>query len=87
MMTYPKIYCKTMAHESNPNRAFAKGYQQLRLKDVKEARAALCAILGVTTQPALRNYMFGRIQRLDVETASQIEALFLSYGIENPWGL
>ena len=79
-----------MANETkntNVKRAFAKGMRELRVKDVEQARTAIISILGVTTMQSFRNYANGRVETLDVEKAKQIEALFASYGVNNPWGL
>jgi len=61
--------------------------RELRVKDVEQARTAIISILGVTTMQSFRNYANGRVETLDVEKAKQIEALFASYGVNNPWGL
>lgn len=79
-----------MPHETkniNEKRAFAKGLKELRVKDVEQVRSAIISILGVTTMQSFRNYANGRVETLDVEKAKQIEALFASYGVNNPWGL
>ena len=79
-----------MANETkntNEKRAFAKGMRELRVKDVEQVRSAIISILGVTTMQSFRNYANGRVETLDVEKAKQIEALFASYGVNNPWGL
>lgn len=76
-----------MQREKNPNKAFLKGYMEVRLKDQRDIRVALCNILGVYSQPSFTKYLHGRAANLDVEKAKQIEALFASYGIMEPWGL
>lgn len=71
----------------NPEKAFQKGLSELKVKDLPEVREALYRILRVTTPQGFRNYANGKVQNLDVDKARQIEALFSSYGIANPWGL
>jgi len=71
----------------NPEKAFKKGLSELKVKDLPEVREAIYRILEITTAQSFRNYASGKVQTLDVEKARQIEALFLSYGITNPWGL
>ena len=71
----------------NPAKAFQRGLRELKVKDVPEVRDALMPILGVGTLQSLRNYANGLVQNLDVDKARQIEALFASYGVTNPWGL
>ena len=72
---------------TNEKRAFAKGMRELRVKDLDQARTSIMSILGVTTLQSFRNYANGKVKTLDVDVAHQIEALFESYGIMNPWGL
>jgi len=72
---------------ANPARAFKKGLNELRVKDVKEARARLTRILEITTNASFNNYASGRVKTLDVEKAKQIEAVFAYYGVKEPWGL
>jgi|GEM_PF-1939949 len=79
-----------MARENtkkNPEKAFQKGLSELKVRDLPEVREALYRILRVTTPQGFRNYANGLIQNLDVDKARQIEALFASYGVSNPWGL
>lgn len=71
----------------NPEKAFMKGLSELKVKDIPDVREALYRILRVTTPQGFRNYANGKVQNLDVDKARQIEALFASYGIANPWGL
>lgn len=71
----------------NPEKAFQKGLSELKVRDLPEVREALYRILRVTTPQGFRNYANGKVQNLDVDKARQIEALFASYGIANPWGL
>ena len=71
----------------NPEKAFKKGLSELKVKDLPEAREALYRILRVTTRQGFLNYMNGKVLTLDVDKARQIEALFASYGVANPWGL
>jgi len=71
----------------NPDKAFKKGLSELRVKDLPEVREALYHILRVTTVQGFRNYANGKVQNLDVDKARQIQALFASYGVTNPWGL
>lgn len=71
----------------NPEKAFQKGLSELKVKDLPEVREALYRILRVTTPQGFRNYANGKVMNLDVDKARQIESLFASYGIANPWGL
>ena len=71
----------------NPDKAFKRGMSELRVKDIPDVREALYHILRVTTRQGFLNYQNGKVQTLDVDKARQIEALFASYGISNPWGL
>ena len=71
----------------NPEKAFLKGLSELKVKDLPDVREALYRILRVTTPQGFRNYANGKVQNLDVDKARQIEALFASYGVANPWGL
>lgn len=71
----------------NPEKAFQKGLSELKVKDLPEVREALYRILRVTSLQGFRNYANGKVQNLDVEKARQIEALFASYGVTDPWGL
>ena len=71
----------------NPEKAFQKGLSELKVKDLPDVREALYRILRVTTPQGFRNYANGKVMNLDVDKARQIEALFASYGITNPWGL
>lgn len=66
-------------------RAFRKGLQELRVKDVAEARAKIAAVLGVTTKQSMTRYSLGRAN-LDVVKAAQIAEIFRQYGVENCWG-
>ncbi len=70
-----------------PEKAFKKGLSELRIKDLQDVREALSQILGITTPAMLNNYASGRVKNLDVAKARQIEDLFASYGVLNPWGL
>lgn len=70
-----------------PSKAFKKGLDELKVKDLPEVKRSLCRILGITTMQSFRNYSNGKVLNLDVDKAKQIEALFASYGISNPWGL
>lgn len=70
-----------------PGKAFKKGLDELKVKDLPEVRQSLFRILGITTMQSFRNYSNGKVLNLDVDKAKQIEALFASYGISNPWGL
>lgn len=76
-----------MQREPNPNKAFLKGFREVKIKDRKDVRDAICDILGVHTAPSFSKYLNGRTKNLDVEAAKQIERLFASYGIMEPWGL
>jgi hypothetical protein len=78
---------QTTPNTANPARAFKKGLSELRVKDVKEARARLTRILEITTNASFNNYASGRVKTLDVEKAKQIEAVFAYYGVKEPWGL
>ena len=71
----------------NPDKAFQKGLSELKVKDLPAVRESLYHILRITTPQSFRNYAYGKVQNLDVDKARQIEALFASYGITNPWGL
>lgn len=71
----------------NPEKAFKKGLSELKVKDLPDVREALYKILRVTTPQSFRNYANGKVLTLDVDKAKQIESLFASYGISNPWGL
>ena len=71
----------------NPDKAFKKGLSELKVKDLPDVREEIYRILEITTAQSFRNYASGKVQNLDVEKARQIEALFSSYGITNPWGL
>ena len=71
----------------NPDKAFLKGLNELKVKDLPDVREALYKILRITTAQHFRNYANGKVQTLDVEKAKQIETLFASYGVSNPWGL
>lgn len=71
----------------NPDKAFLKGLSELKVKDLPDVREALYRILQVTSAQSFRNYSNGKVKNLDVDKARQIEALFASYGIANPWGL
>ena len=68
-------------------KAFKKGLSEIKIKDLQDVKRALMSILGVTTPQAFRNYLNGRVQNMDVDKASQIEDLFASYGVTQPWGL
>lgn len=76
-----------MAREANPKKAFRKGFLEVKIKDQRDVRSALCTILGVYSAPSFQKYLYGRSASLDVEKARQIEELFASYGITEPWGL
>lgn len=78
---------KDTIQKNNAGKAFKKGLSELKVKDLPAVRKALCHILGITTPQSLRNYANGKVQNLDVDKAKQIEVLFSSYGITNPWGL
>lgn len=71
----------------NPGKAFTKGLSELKVKDLPIVREALYGILQVTTPQGFRNYANGLVKNLDVDKARQIEALFASFGVANPWGL
>ena len=71
----------------NADKAFKKGLAELKVKDLPAVREALYRILGITTNASLNNYASGRNKTLDVDKARQIEELFASYGIAQPWGL
>lgn len=77
----------TQKRNAAPGKAFKKGLDELKVKDLPEVRQALFRILGITTTQSFRNYSNGKVLNLDVDKAKQIEALFSSYGISNPWGL
>lgn len=76
-----------MATTNNPNKAFRKGLREIRVKDAPDVRAAIFKILGVKTKQSFTNYANGKMVNLDVDKARQIENLFLSYGVTEPWGL
>lgn len=71
----------------NPGKAFMKGLSELKVKDLPIVREALYGILQVNTPQGFRNYANGLVKNLDVDKARQIETLFDSYGVANPWGL
>jgi hypothetical protein len=71
----------------NPAKAFMKGLSELKVKDLPIVREALYGILQVNTPQGFRNYANGLVKNLDVDKARQIETLFASYGVTNPWGL
>lgn len=71
----------------NPAKAFTKGLSELKVKDLPIVREALYGILQVNTPQGFRNYANGLVKNLDVDKARQIETLFASYGVANPWGL
>ena len=71
----------------NPEKAFKKGLSELKVKDLPAVREELYRILRITTAQSFRNYASGKVSTLDVEKARQIEALFASYGVTEPWGL
>ena len=71
----------------NPGKAFQRGLREIKVKDLPAVREALKSVLGVGTMQAVRNYANGLVQNLDVDKARQIEALFATYGVSNPWGL
>lgn len=72
---------------NNPDKAFTKGLSEIKVKDLPVVREALYAILKISTPQHLRNYAKGKVQNLDIDKARQIEALFASFGVVNPWGL
>ena len=71
----------------NPSKAFQRGLRDIKVKDIQDVRTSLMGILGVGTRQGFRNYANGLVQNLDVDKAKQIEVLFASYGVSNPWGL
>jgi len=71
----------------NPDKAFLRGLREIKVKDQGEVRDALRRILGVGTDQALRNYAGGKVKNLDVAKYTQIQDLFESYGVAQPWGL
>jgi len=73
--------------QTNPNKAFRKGLREIRVKDAPDVRAAIFRILGVKTKQSFINYANGKMVNLDVDKARQIENLFLSYGVTEPWGI
>ena len=75
-----------MEQNNNP-RAFRKGLNNVKVKDLPHVKERLMAILEVTTPQSLRNYADGRITTLDIEKAKQIEQLFASYGVADCWGI
>ena len=72
---------------NNTSKAFRKGLREIRVKDAPDVRAAIFRILGVKTKQSFANYANGKMVNLDVDKARQIENLFLSYGVTEPWGL
>ena len=66
-------------------RAFEKGLREIRVKDVENVRAAIMEALGVNNPVSFRNSARGR-NRLDVEKAAAIAAIFGRYGVREPWG-
>lgn len=68
------------------SRAFTKGLQNLKVKDAPEAKAAIAAVLGITTKQSFIRYAFGRVKNLDVEKAAKIERIFRAYGVKDCWG-
>lgn len=73
--------------QTNPNKAFRKGLREIRVKDAPDVRAAIFRILGVKTKQSFTKYANGQMVNLDVDKARQIENLFLSYGVTEPWGI
>ena len=73
--------------QTNPNKAFRKGLREIRVKDAPDVRAAIFRILGVKTKQSFTNYANGKMVNLDADKARQIENLFLSYGVTEPWGI
>ncbi len=65
---------------------FRKGFYQLRIQDIKEARAKIAAILEINNKQSFFHYLYGR-QEPTVSKAQAIEALFKSYGIKEVWGM
>ena len=67
-------------------RAFRKGLQEVKVKDLPKVRKELMEALGVTSGASLSRYARGLNATLDIEKAKKIEAIFAEYGIENCWG-
>ena len=77
---------QTDNNKGGASRAFMKGLREIRVKDVQEVREAIYGILGAKSKQSFAYYAKGKAARLDVLKARQIESLFASYGVTDPWG-
>lgn len=71
----------------NYKAGFYKGYQQLKLKDVPQARKELFEALGIGIESRMSwgNARMGKTE-LTASKAAAVEAVFAKYGITDVWG-
>ncbi len=64
---------------------FNKGYNQLPIGKVKEAKAKLYAALSINNRNSFHSYRYGK-QEPSASQAVSIELVFREYGITEIWG-
>lgn len=80
----------TLVHVQTPKvyqEGFRKGYDQLKQKDVPDAKKELIEALGIreTNRVSWGNYLNGNTEP-KASQAAAVEAIFLKYGITDVWG-
>lgn len=66
--------------------SFKKGYGQLQVKDVEEARDKIMAALNIKTLQGFRNRLNG-VYEPKISEVDAIESVFNEYGIFEVWGM
>ena len=64
---------------------FNKGYQQLPVGKLAEAKAKLWKALNINNRNSFHNYLYGK-QEPTASQAVSVELVFRDYGITEIWG-
>lgn len=65
--------------------SFKKGWSQIKVGDMDEARNKIMIAIGITTRMAWGNRLKGLVEP-KVSEARAIESVFAEYGITEVWG-
>lgn len=67
------------------SQGFERGYSQIRVGDLKKARAEIYKALGINNRTTFAKYLHGE-REPKASAAVAVELVFRSYGITEIWG-
>lgn len=72
--------------KNNPSTSFMRGWRNVPQGKVKEVRAELMKLFGVTSDPAWRQRLYGR-KELTVSEYEAVKQIFKRYGITDVFSI